>query len=371
MIRACMYLEGLDRGGIETLCVNLIEPMRACGCELSFLVLKERPYAYTDAVEAHGCAIDYLVGADRLADSGAFDYCKLMYRWARKNASAVDVLHMHISQLANSLPLMLAAKMGGVRNVVLHSHNSKPTTRKIGAAHRACLPLLSVARPSALLACSDVAGEWMFGSRPYVKIANGIDLERFQFDASARDRVRSEFNLGGRAVLCCVGRFAKVKNHAFLLDVFSEFQKFRSDSCLLLIGAGELEEELRAKALGLGLGASVIFTGLRDDIPDILSASDCLVFPSIFEGLSIACVEAQANGIPAVLSDGVSPETVMSSKTTIVPLSNPPKEWAKVIHTQVDRRFEPPRYTEAFDAYDIRLTASSIVDVYRSILSDC
>lgn len=369
MVRACMYLEGLDRGGIETLCVNLIEPMRACGCELSFLVLKERGYAYTDTVRAHGCTVDYLVSADRLADSSALDYCKLMYRWARKNAGKIDVLHMHISQLGNSLPLMLAAKMGGVRNVVLHSHNSKPTTRKIGTAHRVCLPLLSVVRPSALLACSDVAGEWMFGSRAYVKIANGIDLVRFRFDASARKRLRSELDLGDRVVLCSVGRFAKVKNHTFLLDVFKAFRDLRLDSCLLLVGSGELEGELRAKSRRLGLEEDVVFAGLRDDVPNILSASDCLVFPSIFEGLSIACVEAQANGIPAVLSDGVSPETVMSNKTAIVPLSSPPKEWAKVILGQAARRFEPPRYTETFDAYDIRLTAASIVDVYRSILS--
>lgn len=371
MVRACMYLEGLDRGGIETLCVNLIEPLRTCGCELRFLVLKERTYAYTDTVRAHGCTIDYLVSADRLADSGALDYCKLMHRWATKNADTVDVLHMHISQLANSLPLMFAAKMGGMRNVVLHSHNSKPTTRKIGAAHRVCLPLLSVVRPSALLACSDVAGEWMYGTRPYVKIANGIDLARFRFDAFARERVRSEFDLGDCAVLCCVGRFAKVKNHTFLLDVFKAFQELRPDSRLLLVGAGELEGELRAKARMLGLGDSVVFAGLRDDVPDILSASDCLVFPSIFEGLSIACVEAQANGVPAVLSDGVSPETVMSNKTTIVSLSDPPIEWAKVILSQVARRFESPKYVKAFDAYDVRLTASSIVDVYRGILSGC
>lgn len=368
MIRACMYLEGLDRGGIETLCVNLIEPMRALDCDLSFLILKDLPYDYTDTVEKHGCSIDYLVKYDDLQSSGGIDYCRLMYKWARVHADDIDVLHMHISQLANSLPLMLAARLGGLKRVILHSHTSKPPDRKVGVAHRAFLPVLPVARPSAMLACSDVAGRWMFGASPYIKIANGVDVERFKFNQLARNQIRKEFDLANKVVLCCVCRFAKVKNLSFLLDVFRAFRDYQPESRLLLVGGGELEDELRKKAAKLGLSESVIFTGMRDDVPDILSASDCLVFPTLFEGLSLACVEAQANGIPAVLSDGVSPETVMSSKTTIVSLSCSPCEWAEVILSQVNRRYEDPHYTDSFTEYDIRSTAASIVEVYRNIL---
>lgn len=369
MIRVCMYLEGLDRGGIETLCVNLIEPMRELDCELSFLILKELPYAYTDMVKGHGCSIDYLVKSDDAESSGGVDYCRLFYKWARDHANDFDVLHMHISQLANSLPLMVAARMGGLKNVVLHAHNSKPSNKKIGFAHRVCLPVLPIVRPSAMLACSDVAGSWMFGASPYIKIANGVNLERFKFNQSARVQIRNEFDLVNDVVLCCVCRFAKVKNLAFLLDVFSAFRELQPDSHLLLVGGGELEGDLRKKAAKLGLQGSVIFTGVRNDVQDILSASDCLVFPTLFEGLSIACVEAQANGIPAVLSDGVSPETVMSSKTAIMPLSCSPREWAEKILSQVERRFENPCYADSFAEYDIHSSAASIVEVYRNVLS--
>lgn len=369
MIRNCMYVEGLDRGGIETFCLNLIEPLREAGCETSFLVLKEKDYACLDTVLEHGCRVDYLVPRSDLASATPRAYCAAARKWARSRCADVDIMHMHISQLGNSLPLMLAARVGGVKNVVLHAHTSRPFTKKIEMMHEAARPFLSVFPPSALLACSKVAGDWMFGNHAYNLVANGIDVDRFSYNAHARAAVRRELGLGDRTVLCCVGRFAREKNHSFLLDVFKAFHDGNRNSTLLLVGSGELEADLRRKAQDLGILDDTIFTGLRSDIPDILSASDCLVFPSLFEGLSLACVEAQANGIPAVFSDGVSSETVMSDKTVVASLSSPPSAWADVISEQVKRRHEKPRFTEEFSQYDIRFTAQTIAGVYERALA--
>ena len=233
------------------------------------------------------------------------------------------IVHANLSTLS-VFPLYVAKKVG-VPIRIAHSHSiSSPKEWKRNLIKNILRPF-SKRYATDYFACSELAGRYLFGNKAFdqgkVKIIhNAIDIDKFKFDEVARKKLRKEFGIkDSTIVIGHVGRFVQTKNHTFLVDVFKKYHGKKSDSKLLLIGIGPLENQIKDKIRKLDLVESVIFLGQRDDINKLYSVMDIFCLPSLYEGLPVVGVESQAAGLPIIFSNGVSHEAIISKNAKIVP----------------------------------------------------
>ena len=227
------------------------------------------------------------------------------------------------------------------------------------------------------LACSKDAAVFMFGQEEYqngkaVVINNAIDLEKFWFDAEQRNMMRRELGIENKLVIGHVGGFAPQKNHSFLIDIFYRFQKKHPDSVLLLVGgegiaSGSTKHQLMDKVSNYGIADKVKFLGLRDDVNLIYQALDVFVFPSLFEGLGIVLVEAQASGLPCVVSPAVPSEARVIPSYVSLDNLDTVDLWVSAIggasNIDISQRYVKH---ELFDEYNIKLQCNKLLDIYLS-----
>ncbi len=218
------------------------------------------------------------------------------------------------------------------RRVVVHSHNGDTDKRTL---HRLCKPFLN-ALAAGRVSCSDAAAAHMFGDRPSLFIPNAIDAKSYRFDAAVRASVRASLGLGDRLAVCHVGRLSTQKNPLGLLDIFAAVRARRPDAVLLSVGEGEMAAAFDDRIHTLGLDGAVLRLGRRSDVPAILQAADVFVLPSYYEGLSIALLEAQAAGLGCVVSDTISPQTVITPLVRSLPLADGPDAWADAVLVAAD-----------------------------------
>jgi len=241
-----------------------------------------------------------------------------------------DVAHLNIFQ-GLSLYYAYLAENTGVPVRIAHSHNSALRRSKTKCLkmilHNSAKKILSK-NATDFWACSKSAAKFMFPSKyKYEFIPNGIDIEKFRFNADVREEVRRELGLADKLVIGNIGRLCYQKNQDFLLDVFAEVQIKKPDSVLLLVGDGELKVYLQQKAERLGIADKVFFYGVTDKVEKLLWAMDLFVFPSRFEGLGIAVVEAQTAGLSVVCSDIVPAEALITTNIVNLPLENSAEDW--------------------------------------------
>lgn len=279
-----------------------------------------------------------------------------------------EAVHIHGDVAYKLLVYSVAARLAGVKKIILHSHASgtdgahRDLKRKLHLGSRRFLRWTG----TDFVSCSDLAAEWMFPNVSPKKITiihNGVDLDKFRFDPDARAVMRREWGLENAFVLGHVGRFEYQKNHTYLLDVFRAVKNEIPDAKLFLVGEGSLQEEMRQKAAALGLTDDVIFAGLSREVPKLLSGFDVFVLPSHFEGLPIVGVEAQAAGLPVLFSDKITAEAKLTAAVTYLPIgeSDVPK-WAKRIAQLRDE----PR-TDPYDS--LKAQHFSLEDTVREFLA--
>lgn len=245
-----------------------------------------------------------------------------------------DIIHAH----GNSATLaveMSAAKKCGVKVRIAHSHNTT-------CVHKVFDKLLRHKFYRSYthgIGCGEEAGKWLFGKHPHVVIKNGIDLNRFAFDKEKGAAVRKQLDIDDKKVIGHIGRFTDQKNHSYLLEVFKRYHEKDPDSVLLLVGDGPLEESIKNRAEEMGIAGHVIFSGTTSDTSAFYSAMNQFVFPSKFEGVPLTLVEAQANGLPCLISDRISKEVIQTELITVLEL-NDINEWAEHIVLQNRDRTE-------------------------------
>lgn len=220
-----------------------------------------------------------------------------------------------------------------------------------------------------LFACSDGAAKWMFGSKAKraLILKNSIDTAQYTFNAQAREEKRKELQLGGRFVIGHVGRFRRMKNHTFLLKVFKEVHETDENAVLLLVGDGRLRRKLEKRVKRLGLTDNVVFAGIRKDVPQLLQAMDVFVFPSLYEGIPMALVEAQASGLPCVVSQNIHPQIKITDGLLFMSLRKPPKEWAKAVLALKSRKRSDTSGEVKRAGYDMRENAKVLESFYQSV----
>ena len=184
-----------------------------------------------------------------------------------------------------------------------------------------------------LFACSKKAGQWMFNTDNFITLNNAINSKEYAYNEKKSKDLKEALGLSNKFVIGHVGRFFKQKNHTFLIDIFKELSQINEDAVLMLVGGGELEEEIKNKVNELGLSDKVLFLGVRDDIPDLMQVMDVFLLPSLYEGLPLVLVEAQAAGLKCVISDTISSESIITNNVKIMRLEDSINEWAKCVNS--------------------------------------
>lgn len=328
--RICCFCETWQSGGIESFLYNVLTHMDLSGLEVDVVAARLEDSVFTRRLEEAGVHFRQLSGSPR----------RLWTNWRMFRALLekrdYDVVHLNIYH-GLSLKYAQLASRAGVPVRIAHSHNTdlrKSAARplKLWLHRRAKARCTRFA--TQLWACSSGAARFLFAEAALAEkgfqfIPNGIDTGRFRFDPAAREQVRAELGMERSFVVGNVGRLCAQKNQDFLLDVFAELVKQAPESRLLLVGEGEQRPALEQKARRLGISGAVIFYGLSQNVERLLWGMDVLVMPSRFEGLPVTAVEAQAAGLPCVLSSEITAECAVTGDVAFLPLSAEAGAWAR------------------------------------------
>lgn len=246
-----------------------------------------------------------------------------------------ETVHIHSGSIFSLAFGARIARKSGAKKVIVHSHCTGFDNLKYRLI-KAASPFIFKGNATHYLACSKLAAAWKFPSSVmksgnYTVIKNGIDLEKFTYQPENRAKYRKDLGLEDQFVICHIGRFTEQKNHSFLIEVFFEIQKRLPNARLLLIGEGPLKEPAEAQVQELGIADKVSFLGIRRDVSEILQASDLFLFPSVFEGLGIVAIEAQATGLPVVASEEIPEEADVTPLFHRLALKQGASHWAEEI----------------------------------------
>lgn len=333
------FVDYMLRGGIQSLVIDWVSRFDKKKIQVDILLLDDgNKYELEEKLKELGCNVYKLDGIWINNISDYFKQAKALDHFFKEHHN-YQVLHMH-STSKNFLVLKYAQKYS-IKTRIIHSHNINFQTKNIIKKMMGNVLKIPMKKYSTdYFACSKIAGEWLFGkkivnSNKFKVIHNAVDYEKFKFNKKYRETIRKEFGIDENTILIGnVGRLENQKNHKFLINIFYEYKKINNDSKLILVGIGSLEQDLKEQIKVLKLEKDVIFAGFRNDVYKIIQAFDLFLMPSINEGLPVVGVEAQASGLPVVVSKKVVTEELnISNNVTYISLSKKAEEWAKIIYT--------------------------------------
>ena len=356
-IRILHIVTYMGRGGLETMLMNYYRSIDRTKVQFDFLIHRDFRADYDDEIEALGGKIYRLPNLNPFSRS----YLGALDRFFREHPE-YRIVHSHLDCMS-AIPLK-AAKKHGVPVRIGHAHNSNQP-RDAKYLLKLFYKRMIAGQATQLFACSDEAGRWMFGNADFRVLNNAIDAGKYAFDAAIRSEVRHELGLPADAlVVGHVGRFDPQKNHRFLVEIF---EKMPEDARLLLVGNGVLRPDVEQQAEALGIRDRVLFTGVRTDVDQLLQAMDVFLMPSLFEGLPVSIVEAQAAGLPCLISDKVPIECKKTDLVTQIPLDASPAEWAEAVFSAAEapRGDTLAQIREA--GFDIRANAEWLQNYYLSV----
>lgn len=344
-----------DRGGAETMVMNLFRSIDQSEIKFGFVVHGDKIGAFEEEVKNMGADI-FRVPAYK--GSNHFEYIKA-WKEIFNNHPEYSIIHGHVRSTA-SIYLKIAKEYG--LTTIAHSHNTSSGSGIIGKIKDMFQYNIRY-HTDEFLGCSIEAGEWLFGDEivkqdNFNVLNNAIDSSDFKFNEKIRAQKRKELNLEDKFLVGHVGSFTNQKNHSYLIDIFNEILKLNSNAVLLLAGEGELKTNIQNKVKELSIEDNVLFLGLRADINDLLQAMDIFLFPSLFEGLPVTLVETQAAGLPSVVSDVITQEIKITDLVNFFPLEKAPREWAEFVLNTANNyeRKDTSEFIKAAE-YDITVTS--------------
>lgn len=365
-----LYVNGgiMDLGGISMYMMNYYRHMDRSKVQIDFVVHGFERGVFDDEIREMGGKI-YNVPVKSKNLLGNIKALRKILK-----SGQYKIVHSHMD--AMSTLVLMEAKMAGIPVRIAHSHSTDHLTK-----NKVKYLLNEIARnqikryATHLLACSEAAGRWLFGDEAVqsgrVKvIKNAIDVSRYKFNAEKRNKLREELNCQNNFVVGHVGGFNYQKNHIFLLEVFAKLVKKLPNAKLVLVGDGHLRDQINNKIVELGLRNHVILLGYQSHVNDLLNAFDIFVLPSLFEGLPVSAIEAQANGLRCYLSDTISKEVAVTNKIKFISIKNE-DEWVEHIirdyqlEKGLNRTINEAEFINA--GYDITVAARNLCDLYISL----
>ena len=324
MTRVLQVVTHMNRGGLETMLMNYYRSIDRE--QLQFDFLTHRPYEgdYGEEIKQMGGKIYHLPILNPFSGS----YKKTLRLFFSEHPE-YQIVHVHQDCLSGAI--LKIAKECGIKVRIAHSHSASQD-KDIKYPIKLLFRRNITRHATALMACGSDAGNWMFHGADFLVLNNAIDTHLYVCNSAKRDRMRTKLGIDqDELVIGHVGRLDYPKNHLFLVDIFHQVKRLIPHAKLLLIGddTGDFADRTKEKVRSLGFEDSVIFAGIRSDVPDLLQAMDVFVFPSNYEGLPMTMVEAQAAGLPCLISDKVPIECKMTDLVQQIPLSAGAEVWAK------------------------------------------
>lgn len=323
-IRVLQAVSGMNMGGIESFIMNIYRGIDRNRVQFDFLMHTNSNCLFNDEILALGGRIYTVPNYNPIHQK---KYCDALDAFFEQHKEYKTV-HSHRNEL--SMFVLRSAEKAGIPVRIAHSHSisvNNPLTKPFKDYARKKLPRYCTHR----FACSNEAGEYLFGTgSDFTVINNPVNTREFGYKPQVREEMRSQLGIeDGAPVFGHIGSFRDVKNHEFLLKVFSDILTVRPDAVLLLAGDGELRNAREQQAKELGIDGSVRFLGIRTDAARIMQAMDCFVFPSKYEGFGMVLAEAQAAGLPCLASTGVPPKTALTALVEFMSLQESENQWAQ------------------------------------------
>lgn len=352
--------------GVATTIMNQYDALVEQGYKVDFMQFLRFESPYVERIEKNGGKI-ILVQKDHR------DLHQMIQ--VLKN-TRYDIVH--INQMnAQTVKLAAIAHFFGVRCVIVHSHNTKIPANWKRTVLEAMCNLAYRLFADQRLACSESAGRDAFGKQPFLVLKNAIDVSKFRFNADQRNRIRGELGISSDTfVVGTVCRYARQKSPIFMIDIMNEVIKKRPGSLFLWVGSAPRDDDpiylqMKQRVKELHLENAMCWVGSKTDVHHWYSAMDVFMMPSLWEGLGITFVEAQANSLPTLASDVVPRDTQITPLISYHSLSASPAVWADAIlkydvRTEVSGRDYSQQFLEA--GYDLKTACSDLAKIYRHCL---
>ena len=359
MKRLLCILSSMNAGGAETFLMKIYRTIDRSKYQMDFCINVKEKCFYEDDIIAMGGTI-YRIPSK---SEGIGPFKRSLTKIVRDNGYQY-VLRI-TSNAAGFLDLKIAKESGAEVCIARSSNSSDGNGLKAKIAHRLGR-ILYGKFVDVKIAPSDLAAKYTFGDALDVHILhNALDLSVFHYKEDGRAKIRNEYGFSPEdIVIGHIGRLSAQKNHMFLLEVVSKLHQQNAACKLLLIGKGELEAEIRQRVRDLQLEDAVIFGGVREDIPDVLSAMDIFLFPSWYEGMPNTVIEAQATGLPVVLADTITREADITGLLEYRSLAESADNWAKAVISKMHIE----RTDRTKDFMDNRYDIQSVVEQFTTLV---
>lgn len=355
-------------GGVEAVVMNYYRYIDRSNIQFDFICDDDSTNIPYDEIEALGGKVILIPPYQKI-----FKYHKELKRVLRKGN--YKIVHSHINTL--SVFSLFAATCAKVPIRIAHSHSTTNKKEKNKNLMKQVLKPFSKLFATNYMCCSELAGKWLFGDKEYDKgnvylLNNAIDLDKFRYDEKVRKEVRKEFNIKETTlVIGHIGRFVEQKNHSFLIDIFNVIHKKKEDSILLLAGQGPNMQEIKEKVRKYNLQNNVVFLGQRSDANRLYQVFDVFVLPSLYEGLPVVGVEAQAAGLLCLFSNDMTKETKVLDSTMFIPIDDKEVRWAETLLQQY-KQFKRNDTTNEItkNNFNINIEAQKLELQYEALLEE-
>lgn len=368
MIRVLHVLKGMNRGGIENFLMNVYRSIDRSTVQFDFLVHEAKKGVFEEEITSLGGKLFRIPsrreGIQKNKRSLRDFFCE--HREYR-------VVHQHVSSLSYIEPL-IAANKNGVRTRILHCHSTGESGSFVHRYLHNHNRKVFQKYATHTFVCSNDAAVWIFGEKKVLEsvftvLRYGIETSNFMFSLDVRNNIRRSLGIEKNLVIGHLGRFTYPKNHSFLIEVFQLLHERREDAVLLLIGDGELRQEIERKVAAFGLKRNVIFAGIVPDPSPFLSAMDIFVFPSYYEGFPLSLIEAQTSGLPCIVSSTVTTEARITEDVHYLGLDCPLEVWCELIEKvslHGERKRDSVRFVKNA-GFDVQQTSKWLEEFYLHV----
>ena len=353
----------MGRGGLETMLMNYYRHMDRSKVQFDFLVHRDFNADYDDEILSLG---------------GRIYHVSRLVPWSKRYRQELKEFYkahpeykiVHVHQDCLSSVALQCAKECGIPIRIAHSHSAsavKNIKYPIKLHYMKKIPKYA----TQLFACGELAGNWMFGGADFEVVHNAVDTENYICSQEKYQKIREQFGVKNEILIGHVGSFSPAKNHSFIIDIFNEVIDKQTNAKLILVGNGDGRPAIEEKVKSFGLEDKIIFTGIRTDVNEIMQAMDVFLFPSLYEGLPVTLVEAQAAGLPILMSDQISEESVITQDLiTIKSLSDSADAWADKLIEIAGQKKENHILEVRESGYDIQNEAKKLQEFYLEKMED-
>lgn len=360
-IRIAHIVGKMIGGGVESFLMNYYRNIDRTKIQFDFIIDSDSTIVPREEIEELGGRIIEIPPYQKI-----FSYVKELKKVLKENN--YKIVHSHLNAL--SVFPLFCAYIAKVPIRIAHSHSTSNKKEWKKNIIKNILKPFSKVFATDYFACSEHAARWLFGDKTFESgdvhiIRNAIDINKFKYVESTRNKIRKELKIEDRLVLGHIGRFVQQKNHEYLIDVFFEIYKENKNTVLILVGDGPLEDKIREKVNKLNLTDVVYFLGIINNVNEIMQAMDVFVFPSLYEGLGIVVIEAQCSNLPCIISEKIPNEAIVLNNVLSVKLNDKIKWKDTILNVKLNRN---NMYLDKMKMYDISISKIELENKYMHLI---